>query len=313
MRRVDRSSVDTPDSLLPGGVGPTELADVRTHLATPPPRGQKKKSFNYTAYKQKDVRLALEKLFHGKCAYCETYYAASAPVDIEHYRPKGAVSEDPAHGGYWWIAMQWENLLPSCIDCNRKRWQQIVEASTSLAVLAGNAQAQLRQTGKKDSFPLAAAGVRAVAESTNFSREQPLLINPCDDEPSTFLSYSVDPAQPTGLILPTGNFQQQERGAASIQGYGLNRLKLLQDRNRLLRKLEFLGDLIIGLTKSIADLETLPAQQQLRGTAAEGVAARLRLLRDRMLVELKAAASPEAPYSSMARAWLEQFKHRLTL
>ncbi|ROL70734.1 HNH endonuclease [Pseudomonas vranovensis] len=310
MRRVHRPS--TPTSLLPGGAGDAELARLKLHRITPPPPRKKKKSFEYTAYKSEDVRRALEKVFHGKCAYCETYYAASAPVDIEHYRPKGGVSEDVTHGGYWWIAMQWENLLPSCIDCNRKRGQVIVEASTSLTVLATTASPKLRQAGKQNSFPLANSGVRAAAETNDFSREQPLLINPCNDDPAAHLMYSVDPSHPTGLIVPTGSLQQQKRGAVSIQVYGLNRLKLLEDRNRVLRALEFLGDLIIDVAKSIADLEAPDAQRQLLGTAAEGVAARLRLLRDRMLTELKAAASPEAPYASMASAWMEEFKQRLT-
>ncbi|MFK3602133.1 HNH endonuclease [Pseudomonas sp. AP19] len=266
----------------------------------------------YTAYKGEDVRRALEKMFHGKCAYCETYYAASAPVDIEHYRPKGGVTEAETHGGYWWIAMQWENLLPSCIDCNRKRGQVIVEASTSLAALAATASPKLHQAGKKNSFPLANSGVRATAESNDFIREEPLLLNPCDDDPAAHLMYSVDPAHPTGLIVPTGSTQQRERGAVSIQVYGLNRLKLLEDRTRVLRAMEFLGDLIIDLAKSIADLEAPAAQRQLLGTPAVGVAARLRLLRDRMLNELKAAAAPEAPYASMASAWLQDFKQRLT-
>jgi uncharacterized protein (TIGR02646 family) len=273
--------------------------------------GVKKKAFEYSAYKGTDVRLALEKLFHGKCAYCETFYAASSPVDIEHYRPKGGVTEDPAHGGYWWVAMQWENLLPSCIDCNRKRGQVIVEASSSLAALAANVSPQLKQAGKKNSFPLADTGTRATAESTDFSLEQPLLINPCNDDPSTYLMHSVDPAHPTGLMVATGSPLQQMRGATSIHIYGLNRLKLLEDRNRMLRKLEFLGDIVIDLAKSIADLEAPAAQHQLQGTPAEGVANRLRLLRDRILKELKAAAAPEAPYSSMARAWLDRFKQLL--
>ncbi|WP_330509366.1 HNH endonuclease [Pseudomonas putida] len=311
MRKVERAP--TPASLQPGAAGSDELARVRVHRANPAPAGKKKKSFEYTAYKGDDVRRALEKMFHGKCAYCETYYAASAPVDIEHYRPKGGVTEAATHGGYWWIAMQWENLLPSCIDCNRKRGQVIVEASSSLAVLAASISPTLTQAGKKNSFPLAAGGVRTTAEGTDFSREQPLLLNPCNDDPTAHLLYSVDPAHPTGLIVPTGSPEQQQRGAVSIQVYGLNRLKLLQDRNRLLRSMEFLGDLIIDLATSIDALEAPDAALQLRGTPAAGVATRLRLLRDRMLQELKAAAAPEAPYSAMAKTWLEDFKRRLAI
>lgn len=315
MRRVDRFSVKPPSTLLAGGAGPVELDYARSHRDTAPAPGEKKKEFKYKAYKGADVRQALENLFHGKCAYCETYYAASAPVDIEHYRPKGAVAEDTAHGGYWWIAMQWVNLLPSCIDCNRKRGQVLVDASTSLAVLAGSGSGspRTRQAGKKDSFPLADMGVRATAETTDFSRELPLLINPCEDDPATYLAHSVDPQYPTGLIVAAGNARQQARANASIHIYGLNRLKLFQDRNRVLRKLQFLGDLITDLAKSITALEEPATQRLLVGTPAAGVTTRLRLLQDRLLFELKAATAPEAPYASMANAWLEQFTAELRL
>ncbi|MDH1932681.1 HNH endonuclease [Pseudomonas sp. GD03696] len=287
------------------------MNNARNHRALVPAAGETKKEFTYKAYKAADVRTALEKLFHGKCAYCETSYAASAPVDIEHYRPKGAVAEDTAHGGYWWVAMQWENLLPSCIECNRKRGQAIVTASNSLAVLAGATIPQVRQTGKKDSFPLADEGVRTTAESTDFSLELPLLLNPCEDDPGLYLAHALDPDHPTGLMVAVGDAQQQARAIASIHIYGLNRLQLFQDRNRVLRKLQFLGDLITDLAESIIALEAPATRQRLDGTAAVGVSGRLRLLQDRLLSEINAATAPEAPYASMASAWLEQFIHKL--
>ena len=40
-----------------------------------------------SSYKGKDVVEALEKLFHSKCAYCESKYTHLMPVDIEHFRP----------------------------------------------------------------------------------------------------------------------------------------------------------------------------------------------------------------------------------
>lgn len=82
------------------------------------------------------------------------------------------------------------------------------------------------QAGKKDSFPLEDNGVRATAETTDVSRELPLLINPCEDDPATYLMHSLDPRHPTGLIVATGNAQQLARANASIHIYGLNRLKL---------------------------------------------------------------------------------------
>lgn len=79
----------------------------------------------------------LENVFHNKCAYCETYLTRVIP-DTEHFRPKKRVrdklpgSESPAvvkitdedgneiqHPGYFWLAYNWKNLLPSCHFCNR--------------------------------------------------------------------------------------------------------------------------------------------------------------------------------------------------
>jgi len=303
MRRVARGSVDTPKSMIPGGAGPAELAAVISHRGPPAPE----KAFEYKAYKRADVRLALELLFHGKCAYCETSYAATAPVDIEHYRPKSAVAEDPGHGGYWWVAMDWNNLLPSCIDCNRKRGQQIFAITMNLEELARTSKPVSTQTGKKDSFPLAASGTRAGYATTDFSAEHALLLDPCRDDPKAYLAYSFDPNHPVGLILPTGAQADAERGAVSIQVYGLNRQKLVEDRTRLLRRLEYLGDMVIDLASSIQELEAPEVVTKLAGTPAEGVATRLRLLRDRTLAEIKAAIADDAPYSSMATAWFERF------
>jgi hypothetical protein len=82
----------------------------------------------------------LDNVFHGKCAYCEVKILRQ-PGDAEHFRPKGAVKRkdprgkivspsceiaDPGgqmleipHPGYFWLAYDWRNLLPSCSDCNK--------------------------------------------------------------------------------------------------------------------------------------------------------------------------------------------------
>ncbi len=58
--------------------------------------------------------------YHGKCAYCERYYK----LDVEHYRPKGAISDEMGNSlrsnGYYWLGYEWSNLLPACISCNRE-------------------------------------------------------------------------------------------------------------------------------------------------------------------------------------------------
>ncbi|KGH27538.1 hypothetical protein P353_18040 [Comamonas testosteroni] len=105
---------------------------------------------------------------------------------------------------------------------------------------------------------------------------------------------------------------ESERGSVSIFIYGLNRLGLVQERTRLLRRLEFLGDLVIELGTVIQEIEVPAVALALQGVGVEDVPKRLRLLQDKTLREMREMASPEAPYSAMVRAWLRAFKNRLS-
>jgi hypothetical protein len=70
------------------------------------------------------VKQQLAVLFHNKCAYCESNYAAVITGDVEHYRPKGRIKASDKKAiwpGYYWLALTWENLLTSCKICNEKR------------------------------------------------------------------------------------------------------------------------------------------------------------------------------------------------
>ncbi|HBY7913549.1 HNH endonuclease [Acinetobacter baumannii] len=58
-------------------------------------------------YKTKDIRTALMKIYHNKCAYCESNEEL---LHIEHYRPKKPY--------YYWLAYSWDNLLVACHFCN---------------------------------------------------------------------------------------------------------------------------------------------------------------------------------------------------
>lgn len=79
---------------------------------TYPPSGSQSAPYD-RRYKHKDIKDALMTLYHGKCAYCETY---DPSPHIEHYRPK--------RGGYYWLAYSWDNLIISCSQCNTKKGNQ---------------------------------------------------------------------------------------------------------------------------------------------------------------------------------------------
>ena len=311
MRKVSRGAGAPPRSLeKKDKAGHTELDRARAHRATATSQNA---AFDYTAYKHEEVKQRLHELFHGKCAYCETFYAASAPVDVEHFRPKGAVSEDKEHPGYWWLAAEWTNLLPSCIDCNRKRRQRAPHPSTSLVDLMDQAillGLDANSSGKQDSFPLAAGGVRLTSESTDYDSERALLLDPTRDDPIEFLQFQgsssislVTPAEVDGM--------PSQRGAMSIQIFGLNRLGLVQDRTRLLRRLEFLGGLVVDLGTLIQHFEEPGAARHLQSVGIGSAIQTMKLMQDNMLSEIKRMTAADAPYSAMATAWVERFAERL--
>lgn len=65
-------------------------------------------------YNHKEIRDALESLFQGKCAYCESQIKHVSFSHIEHYRP---TSKRPD------LAFHWENLLLACGRCNQEPYK----------------------------------------------------------------------------------------------------------------------------------------------------------------------------------------------
>jgi uncharacterized protein (TIGR02646 family) len=310
MRFVDRSGMAAPDDLVEKGA--KEIDDAREHYgAVPPTKG----SYGFKRYKLDSVKLRLETLFHGKCAYCETFYASVHPLDVEHYRPKGAIAGEDTHRGYWWLAADWDNLLPSCIDCNRKRRQITVGQDATGGdmddMLADRGAQPVVSTGKKDSFPLASEGTRATADSDSLTAEKPLLLNPCTDQPTEHLRYFFDTDKTVSLVLPAAATPNSafsdadglsQKGQTSVDVYGLNRLRLVQGRTRVLRHLEFLAGLMLDLNIMAQDVRAMGTPD------AENIAFQMEGFADSVLAELVAMAEPDQPYSMMAQSWLADLK-----
>lgn len=274
--------------------GARELLRARGRFA-PAQGGQVEGTFNFVAYKGADVREALRADFHRKCAYCESFYAATMPDDVEHYRPKAAFVENgqTVKPGYWWLAMKWSNLLPSCADCNRGRKLQV----------AG--ETGRKTLGKANQFPLAAGTARARAEGAE-TTERPMLLDPTVDDPAEHLEFLPD-----GNIRPAQiNGKDSERGAATIDVVALRRIDLVHARKMAATTTATAIENVRHTQEEIAFLLQQngidPDQRQQRLT-------RLRLRLREQVHDMELKAAPETPYSAVADALVRAFKAELNL
>ncbi|TDE94073.1 hypothetical protein EXU48_11505 [Occultella glacieicola] len=240
----------------------------------------------YAIYKAPDVKDALEAAFGFKCAYCESSYLATQPVAVEHYRPKGEVTIDGVRTppGYYWLASQWDNLLPSCTDCNSPRGQDLPGVRAT--------------AGKANAFPIGDEADRATAPGQE-AREERLLLHPYLDFPEKHLDFVW---QTTGIdegwVLPHryASGRTSRKGETTIAVCALQRRGLVETRRRVVRALR-------GHLESLAFLKEAigrhPDDQDLRDQFARGVA------------DVATFVADDAPYTAMAKQVVAAYYDRL--
>lgn len=200
--------------------------------------GKKKRKPSFSAYTAESVRRKLDKIFRGKCSYCERDVANAG--EIEHYRPKNAVEledgtdfeVDLGNGtfikqGYWWLGMEWSNLLYACPWCNQIRLR-----------VAGEEDPLVR-AGKGKKFPLLDEANRA-KEPEQEKDEDPLLLDPCHDHPEQHLFIEIDPTDKRfGMMLPQrqADGSKDPKGRITIDVFELNNAKTLERRKTTLRRI----------------------------------------------------------------------------
>ncbi|WKA51711.1 hypothetical protein QWY22_03650 [Planococcus liqunii] len=192
---------------LSAGYKETERAKVY-FLSGPKP----KKNFNFDAYRCDSLKKVFSESFNGKCAYCESLIVHIKSMEIEHYRPKKAIKigDELIYPGYYWLAADFSNLLPSCPACNQLRRYELEDGTCVTK-------------GKGNYFPLKCESERAKFPGEEIN-EQPLLLHPYYDKPHEHLTFLA-----SGLIkLIT------DQGSASVDTYVLGRPELTRVRKELI-------------------------------------------------------------------------------
>ncbi len=219
-------------------------------------------------YGAPDVREALFALFNGKCAYCETPVGAVQPLNVEHHRPKsGAIDLDGAFSPdhYWWLAYEWENLLPVCVDCAR---------------------------AKGSRFPVAKERAHDPQTGIDLLAEEPYLLDPRLEVPEEHIAFAED-----GTAVG-----RTDRGRVTIETLGLNRTGLVPQRAHVLTQMKAewgalaeSGQLDHGAIERMLD----PARP-FAAMTRQFVAAWTRERDSALVEEVVAAASEPLPEVSMA-------------
>lgn len=264
MIKVDKTLVTIPSILLDDNVNEDgEMKRAIKHFESTgyPP-------VDFKVYKDSSIKDALELIFHEKCAYCESKIKHSAPFHIEHWRPKKKVAEKKDHKGYYWLASEWGNLLLACPTCNSSH--------------------------KKNQFPLANGSSYALKSSDDYKAlEKPLLINPCENNPELYLTYTKQGAIRSGT----------DKGRKSIDVYGLSRSLLVGRRKKCANKvIQGLDEIIITLNDNAELINKYKVP--ITATAIENNRKRIK----NIVRSLKSRVAPNAQYSGLSRYLIREYR-----
>lgn len=174
-------------------------------------------------YGHDNVRDALNAIYHGKCAYCETKIEPVATAPIDHYRPVNTYEgqypngQRQDHEGYYWLGYEWTNLVLSCPACNGTKSSKFHLRNPAARV-----------THAPDLIVNLPNYPEHSVNSVSLLIEDPLLINPERVDPDEHLTVNY-----YGLLEPINN---SPYGQATIEICDLNwdplyacRLKVMAD------------------------------------------------------------------------------------
>lgn len=155
---------------------------------------------------------AMASVSFDKCWYCECKQERS-DLHVDHFRPKGRITGESSHNGYWWLAFEWTNFRLACTFCNCVREDSEIDESG----------------GKGNRFPVFDVPARMRKPSDPFDRT--LLLDPVirlDVEKLTFTR--------NGLPRPVARDEESEdwkRVQETIDVFHLRETRLKRAREEL--------------------------------------------------------------------------------
>ncbi|QHS61248.1 HNH endonuclease family protein [Chitinophaga agri] len=231
-----------------------------------------------------EILKALRKVIGNKCWYSEVDLTGADP-NIDHFRPKGAVSEiDPDSltktgaiaVGYWWLAFDKENFRLSSMHSNQRR----VDETT--------------QGGKWDFFPV--LGSRA-QEGTNVSmlKENVLPLDPCSPTDVSLMWFEPDgkPGFRNWRRVPT--LDEERRMRVTIWLFHLDKHEIA------VRRANAMEDVRTALKNADAIFQIW----QLSGGKLDNYE---RNLFDNALTQIKSKIADDAPFAGAKRCVIQLAK-----
>ncbi len=179
----------------------------------------------------------LRGLSYDKCWYSERRLP-SGKADVDHFRPKSAVSKKDApegHEGYWWLGVLVRNFRFSSQVCNQLR----VDKKAGQAL------------GKGTRFPLEPGCLRAASPSQDVARERPLLLDPTIRADVALIWFNED-GTVTSRNKDLGSIEAQ-RVMASRDCYHLNEQDVLTQRGVVCQTVRRLACALAKLEEDAAD------------------------------------------------------------
>lgn len=213
-----------------------------------------------------EVLEALLEVYHGKCALTERKISLSdSTVFLMHYRPLKP---------YYWLCFEWSNLMPVSDDSTLFREQVFPLRREKNRVL----QPPKDRVGWQ-------------ADAAHFLAEEPLLLNPEQDEPEQFIYFDRQ-----GLAQPVN---QNQRGTASINIYTLNFGQVVVERKRKIERFQDLFARQVTQYKKVY-VETTPSDTAMNELFVEP------------FEQLQQAARPEEEFSLLGQNMLQNFDYFFT-